>query len=150
MKKFVFLCILLCIEFNVSAQKTASIIGRWQVVSYFDGEIYFNLQTDSSSISKEMLYSYPEKKAQEKLIENAKQIYSGFEYEFKKNGVYKQKLGIFDSSEGIYKLNPSKGTVDLFFDDSKQTCKYSFKNGLLEFTILFDDLKIEFTLKRFE
>lgn len=64
-----------------------SLVGKWKVISVFNGEIYFNLKTDSTFLTEEAKQKYPDTLAQKQFIQNAKFIYGTTTFEFQRNGV---------------------------------------------------------------
>ena len=93
----IFIC-----SFQASGQCNKSLVGHWQVVAAFNGEVYFNLKTDSTFISSEIKEMYPDTASQNRMLAAAKEIYSGTNFKFDKNGIYKMYFDTNFLTEGQY------------------------------------------------
>ena len=80
-------------EISIFGQCDNSFPGEWKVVSCFNGEVYFNLKTDSTYVTDEIKEMYPDSATQKRFIQLAKDVYGSFVYHFKKNGrkIHKRK-----------------------------------------------------------
>ena len=66
--KFILMLILSLSFESVNAQNNSELIGTWKLVSFWDNEVYFNVETDSSYLTHEMLVTYPDTTDQKKYI----------------------------------------------------------------------------------
>lgn len=137
------------------AQNNSPIIGSWKIVSVSDGDIYFNLKTDSVFISPEMKTSYPDSLDQVKLLSNAKIIYGASQFHFGKDGVFKQTLDTMFLYSGQYVDIPSKNMIELTTSNSlgeKGTVKipYQIKEGLLYLNFKWEDTHFDYVLEKIQ
>lgn len=89
-------------SFQASGQCNKSLVGHWQMIAAFNGEVYFNLKTDSTFISSEIKEMYPDTASQNRMIALAKDIYSATNFKFDKNGIYRMFLDTTFQIEGRY------------------------------------------------
>ena len=67
------------------SQSKSSLIGKWKTISMQDHEIYFNLKTDSFSISNEIKSMYPDPDKQKQFLAGHKAIFGSMQYHFGAN-----------------------------------------------------------------
>ena len=93
--RLVIVYLLFICSYQANGQCDKSLVGHWQVVAAFNGEVYFNLKTDSTFISSEIKEMYPDTSSQNRMIALAKDIYSATNFSFDQNGIYRMYLHFF-------------------------------------------------------
>jgi hypothetical protein len=143
----------LVISLSSKGQNNVDIIGIWKVVSASTSDFYINFRSDSVSLSSEMRSLYPDSADQNKLINNAKNIYGSSKFSFEKNGVFKQYMDTFFLFEGKYRITPSENIIVLTTKNSlgkeiDENITYSFNEGELIITMKYDKDTIDFILEK--
>ncbi len=98
---------------HVNGQCDKSIVGSWHVVAAFNGQVYFNLKTDSSFISSEIREMYPDTLSQNRMLSVAKELYGTTKFIFEKNGVFKMYLDTAFQFEGKYCFKSENNILQL-------------------------------------
>ena len=135
------------------SQRNSSIIGRWDAVSTFTGDVYVNSENDSTFMSEEMKQRYPEKADQEKLIQHTKQVFLNTHFIFGKNGEYQQEVDGKILIQEYYKLNKAKSIIKIFSKNSlgdsvTEEIKYSQKGKILSIKFQTEDNLLSYVLKK--
>ena len=136
------------------SQKKSAITGSWKVVSVFDGDIYFNLKTDSVYISPDMQARYPDTAVQKNLIANAKAIYGKMQFHFQSNGIFKQSRGAAFLFSSQFTDIPSKGIIEITSDNSlgekvTDQIKYELRENQLYLSLQWDESNFDYVLEKF-
>jgi hypothetical protein len=148
---------------TICFSQTNSLVGKWKVVSAFDGDIYISSKPDSFYISDRF------KKLFEDSISMANKFfqtfYLGNQFEFKKNGTYniypKESpivAGEYTVSrkDSIIFLNKREDSSHLnayepkYFLGEANKLKYFYFSHLLHLYLEFDERHVEFTLQKME
>ena len=138
MKSLISLLSLLVGQISADAQCDTSLIGKWKIVAIFNGEVYLNLKTDSTSLTDEMRKLYPTFKEQKELIENAKNIYGDTKFIFTKDGelIFEMASLVKDTSKYCYNSTRNKLQItpkNSNNQDETNTSSTNFINGLFHF-----------------
>ena len=111
--RLLIISLLLSLNIDSKGQCDKSIIGEWKVIAAFNGEIYFNLITDSTFISPETKKMRPDTASQNKMLVLAKQIYSAYTFSFEDKDVYKHYMDTAFLYSGHYCFKPSNKILQL-------------------------------------
>ena len=66
--RLLIMCLLFICNYQASGQCDKSLVGHWRVIAAFNGEVYFNLKTDSAFISEEIKEMYPDTSSQNRML----------------------------------------------------------------------------------
>lgn len=134
--KYILIFLFLPLSNSSEAQCDSSLVGKWKLVSYFNGEVYFNLKTDSTYLSPEIIASHPDKSEQQQFIQRAKDFFGNFVYVFGVDG--RDSFFIYDrfQYDGTHCFIPSRGILqqtskNSLGEDVTEDIKATLKDGLL-------------------
>ena len=153
MKAIISSTILFLFSFSGHGQLDTSIVGVWKILSIYKDGIYYNLKTDSISLSKENKLHYVDKSQQQKLIAGLKTVYLLTRYHFGRGGIFKLTVDGELMFDGSYRNMPQQKTIEMITKNSlneavAEKVKYIFKNGLLCMSMEWDDEMVDLVLER--
>jgi len=125
MKKITLLFFILL--FSHSFAQDNNLIGKWQVISVDNGDVFYNIQNDSIKVYDSIKEQYNDSSKIDTLKDMIKMVYFTTTFIFEKEGKYVQKseMATFNL---LYKIDKGKGTILLSNDklnfDSKTTLMY--------------------------
>ena len=152
--RLLIISLLLSLNIDSKGQCDKSIVGEWKVIAAFNGEIYFNLITDSTFITPDIKQMYPDTASQNRLLALAKQIYSAYKFSFEDKDVYKHYLDTAFLDSGYYCFKPSKKILQLssknsLGDEIIEDTISKIENGLLYISYKWgDENMIDFVLQK--
>ena len=143
---------------TLSAQ--SSVIGRWTIVSAFDGDVYINSKTDSFSMSEQFKKLFGDSLSMAKKMFQT--TYLNNRFEFREDRVYHIYPAEDPKVTGTYVVNNTDSTILLIRTDSAnrgefdpkfylseaKRLKYFFKKSLLHFYLESEERHVEFILER--
>jgi len=92
--------------------QTNSVIGKCKIVAIDNGEVYYNVKTDSISIiSEDLKEMYTDESQMQMLKELMKKVYTNNPIEFDENGVFKMKTGLGGTIESKYKNDAIRNVI---------------------------------------
>ncbi|HTE24192.1 hypothetical protein [Flavitalea sp.] len=154
MNKIIWLACLLLIHSTCISQSTSSLVGKWKLFCLSDDEIYFNLKTDSFSVSDEIKLTYPEPEKQKQLVNIQIVMWQNMQYHFGNDGKYKAFLNdSFPLDEGKYREDKKGGILecDAIGDDGiirTEKISYRIKDQYLHLKMAWTDRPVVFILER--
>lgn len=120
------------------------ISGKWKVIGFSNGEIYYNKKTDSTWLSDEIKDSYSGERLTS-FIKLSKEIYLSYKFIFSENGYFEQTLDSLPSLtlRAKYCLNKSKNILSLTSTNSTrknvlEKARVAFKQNFLYLNFQFD------------
>ena len=147
MKYLIFFISLISLNLSVFSQCDESLTGDWKVISCFNGEIYFNLKTDSTFLTTEIKNQYPDSISQRALLQTAIDIYGSLMYHYDKNGTFILTSESHFLYSGKYCFVPSNETVletskDSMGKEIVEKINAKLENGLLRLSKKWDGEKM--------
>ncbi len=144
MKYFIIFIFLELLKLTSFGQCDSSLVGKWKVISCFNGEVYFNLKNDSTFLAPEIKVIYPDTLSQKTFIELAKETYGSFVYDFEKDGKFSFFLHSRFQFSGQYCFIKSKHilrqtTKNSLGEDVTEDVKGKIENGLLYISQKWED-----------
>ena len=145
-----FLCFISAI---VNAQNNSDLIGTWKLVSFWDNEVYFNLETDSTFLTHEMALTYPDSTDQKKFITQAKAIYGIFKFRFEDDSTLSLYMDTSFLTKVHYKVDKANGMFEMSSPNSLgqniiDKFSYTIKNSILMISMTIEDKLCRFELRR--
>src|SRR5688572_18155776 len=114
MNKITYLVCLLLVHATCISQSTSSLVGKWTLFCFSDDEIYFNLKTDSFSVSGHLKETYPEPEKQKQIVALQAHFWRKFQYHFGNDGTYRVFLfnDTLPMEEGKYREDKKLGVIE--------------------------------------
>jgi hypothetical protein len=160
MKTLFLITILLFTQNDLFSQST--VVGKWTVISAFDGDVYLDSKSDSFTISKRFQKLFGDSLLMAKKIFQTS--YLGNRFEFKEDGIYCIYPVEDPEVSGKYVINKADSIILLkrtdtnntgefdprFFLSEAKKLKYFFTNSLLHLYLEFEERHVDFVLEREE
>jgi hypothetical protein len=151
--KFYLLVALIFCSLSIKAQNHEDLIGKWKIISFFDGDVYFNIENDSTFLSHEIVYEHPDTADQNQIIREAKTIYGAFQFSFANDSIYIFSLDTTFLIKGTYKVNKKKNKLELkeINAHGKQfvdKIDFTLKDDRLKIFMVMENKKCHFEFKR--
>ena len=151
--KFILMLILSLSFESVNAQNNSELIGTWKLVSFWDNEVYFNVETDSSYLTHEMLVTYPDTTDQKKYITQAKTIYGAFNFRFENDSILLVFMDTVFMLKAHYKIDKVNGVFEMttpnsLGQDITDKFEYTFTENLLILSMKLEDKICKFGLRK--
>ncbi len=132
--------ILLLLFFScVGFSQTNSVVGKWKVVSIDNGEIYYNVKTDSISVSQDLQDVYGNDESIKMLKDMMKKGYSFFEFDTKGVFIMGTQFGTIESK---YTNDVQRSIIMIegknsFNENVIDEMPYKFNDGQLHLSLTF-------------
>jgi hypothetical protein len=137
MKFISLLLAILIARSNTFGQCDTAIIGKWRIVSIFNGEIYVNFKTDSVFVTHEAKQSFTDTVELNSFVATAKEMFRSLSFLFQKNGVYKTFIENYDEDSGTYCFKHESNILQLtsneFYGKIMQEPDQSFRTAFYTF-----------------
>ena len=151
------LLLLLVLLNNISVAQDRSLFqGKWKVISVSEADIYYNFTTDSIFIPREALKEvYDDGHDSLFAVELYKEILGSlknYQFSFNKDSVWLDSGSA--KSKGIYQINNSKDSIDLFIPMSNGKppehlrCGFTIRSNVLKLAIPKDNYYLRLILER--
>ena len=154
MNKILCVCCLLLIHGTSTSQSKSSIVGKWKVFSVSDQNMYFNLKTDSFSVSEELKLMHQTPEKQDELVKFLVSLWQNLEYHFTEDGKFQGfQNDTIPSVRGKYREDKKAGIMEwdvLRINGIVQTGKviYRIRNEWLYLTFSEKDKQIAMIFER--
>lgn len=119
--------------------QTNSLVGKWKAVAINNGEVYYNVATDSISIMSENIKeTYNDESKIKFLVDLIKKMYANNRFEFTDIGIFKMTSGFAGTIEYRYKNDSDRNVIvteSLVEDQVNDEMPYEFKDNELYFSM---------------
>ena len=150
MKKLTLL--LFTLVFSHSFAQDNNLIGKWQVISVDNSDVFYSIQNDSIKVYDSIKEQYNDTSKIEALKDMIKMMYFNTTFTFEKEGKYIQESDMATFNL-LYKIDKEKGTIllsndKLNFDNKTTLMHYKFVDDILYLEITDTEPSTKFVLKK--